>query len=81
MVKWLLSFLLQRLLILFVLVVASAIFPVASFWLVRDPLGGQPFFWLSPWTCAVWAVLVSSARASGWAGSTCSRGVPPEAAT
>ena len=59
MAKWLLSFLLRRLLILFVLVVASAIFPVASFWLVRDPLGGQPFFWLSPWTCAVWAVLVS----------------------
>jgi hypothetical protein len=59
MVKWLLSFLLQRLLILLVLVVASAILPLASFWLVRDPLGGQLFFWLSPWTCAVWAVIVS----------------------
>jgi hypothetical protein len=59
MVKWLLSFVLQRLLILFVLVVASATLPLVSFWLVRDPLGGQLFFWLSPWTCAVWAVLVS----------------------
>ena len=59
MVKWLLSFLLQRLLILFVLVVASVVLPVASFWLVRDPLGGQLFFWLSPWTCAVWTVFVS----------------------
>ena len=59
MVKWLLKFLLQRLLILILLVIASAILPVASFWLVRDPLGGQLFFWLSPWTCAVWAVLVS----------------------
>jgi len=58
-VKWLLKFVLQRLLILLVLVVASATLPLASFWLVRDPLGGQFFFWLSPWTCAVWAVLVS----------------------
>lgn len=59
MLKWFLSFVLQRLLILLVLVVASAILPLASFWLVLDPLGGQLFFWLSPWTCAVWAVLVS----------------------
>ena len=55
MLKWLL----KSLLILLVLVVASAILPLASFWLVLDPLGGQLFFWLSPWTCAVWAVLVS----------------------
>jgi hypothetical protein len=59
MLKWLLKFLLKSLLILFVLVIASAILPVASFWLVCDPLGGQLFFWLSPWTCAVWTVLVS----------------------
>jgi membrane-associated protease RseP (regulator of RpoE activity) len=59
MLKWLLKSLLQRLLILILLVIASFILPVASFWLVRDPLGGQLFFWLSPWTCAVWAVLVS----------------------
>jgi hypothetical protein len=59
MLKWLLSFVLKRLLILLVLVVASATLPLASFWLVRDPLGGQLFFWAAPWTCAVWAVLVS----------------------
>ena len=59
MLKWLLKSLLKSLLILFVLVVGSAILPVASFWLVRDPLGGQLFFWLSPWTCAVWALLTS----------------------
>jgi len=59
MVKWLLTFVLQRLLILLVLVVASATLPLASFWLVRDPLGGQLFFWAAPWTCAFWAVLVS----------------------
>ena len=59
MLKWLLKTLLQSLLILMTLVVASAILPVASFWLVRDPLGGQLFFWLSPWTCAVWALLIS----------------------
>ena len=44
---------------LIALVVVSAILPFASFWLVCDPVGGQLFFWLSPWTCAVWAVLVS----------------------
>ena len=59
MLKWLLKFVLQRLLILLVLVIASATLPLASFWLVRDPLGGQLFFWAAPWTCAVWAVLVS----------------------
>ena len=59
MLKWLLKALLQRLLILTTLVVASAILPLASFWLVRDPLGGQLFFWAAPWTCAFWAVLVS----------------------
>ena len=55
MLKWLL----KSLFVLIALLVASAILPVASFWLVRDPLGGQLFFWLSPWTCAVWTVLVS----------------------
>jgi hypothetical protein len=59
MLKWLLSVLLQRLLILIVLVVASAILPVASFWLCRDPLGGQAFFWAAPWTCAFWTLLAS----------------------
>ena len=59
MLKWLVKSLLKSLLILILLVVASAILPVASFWLVRDPLGGQLFFWLSPWTCAVWALLLS----------------------
>jgi hypothetical protein len=57
MLKWLLIFLLQRLLILIVLVVASAILPFASFWLVRDPVGGQIFFWAAPWTCAFWSIL------------------------
>jgi len=57
MLKWLLGFLLQRLLILVVLVFTSAILPLASFWLVRDPVGGQVFFWAAPWTCAVWSIL------------------------
>ena len=55
--KWLLIFLLQRLLILIALVVASAILPLASFWLLRDPVGGQMFFWTAPWTCAFWSIL------------------------
>lgn len=59
MIKTLLRHLLVDFLILVALLTASAILPFASFWLVRDPVGGQLFFWLSPWTCAVWTVLVS----------------------
>jgi hypothetical protein len=55
----LLRSLLKDLLIAVVLLAASATLLFASFWLVRDPVGGQLFFWLSPWTCAVWTVLLS----------------------
>jgi hypothetical protein len=51
--------LLNSLLILIALVVASAILPFASFWLCHDPLGGQVFFWVAPWTCAFWTLLAS----------------------
>ena len=57
MIRSLLMALLQRVLILIALFVASFVLPVASFWLVRDPFGGQIFFWLAPWTCAVWSIL------------------------
>jgi hypothetical protein len=57
LLKWLLKFVLQRLLVLILLVAASVILPVASFWLVRDPVGGQGFFWAAPWTCAFWSIL------------------------
>lgn len=53
MLKWLL----QRLLILLALVVASAILPFASFWLVRDPIGAQVVFWASPWVVAFWSLI------------------------
>lgn len=59
MIRTLLRHLLVNLLILVALLTASAILPFASFWLVRDPVGVQLFFWVSPWTCAVWTVLVS----------------------
>ncbi len=59
MFKWLLKFVLQRLLILILLVIASATLPFAAFWLVRDPVGGLVFFWAAPWTCAVWTLLAS----------------------
>jgi hypothetical protein len=57
MLKWLLLALLKRLLILIALVVVSFILPVASFWLVRDPLGAQVVFWASPWVVAFWSVV------------------------
>ena len=59
MLRSLLRSLLKDLLIAVVLLAASVTLPFASFWLVRDPVGGQVFFWLSPWTCAVWTVLLS----------------------
>jgi len=70
LLKRLLIFLLQRLLILVVLVVASGILPVASFWLCRSPLGGQVFFWAAPWTCAFWSILAYNLIGSKfWRGS------------
>ncbi len=57
MLKWLLKALLQRLLILMTLVVASFILPVASFWLTRDPLGAQVVVWASPWVVAFWSLI------------------------
>ena len=59
MIRTLLRHLLVDFLILVALRTASAILPFASLWLVRDPVGGQLFFWLAPWTCAVWTVFVS----------------------
>jgi hypothetical protein len=53
MLKWLL----KSLFILIALVVASATLPFASVWLCRDPVGGQVFFWVAPWTCAFWSIL------------------------
>ncbi len=55
--KWLLRALLQRVLILIALVVVSFILPVASFRLVRDPIGAQVVFWASPWVVAFWSVV------------------------
>lgn len=60
MIRTLLRHLLVDFLVLVALLTASAILPFASFWLVRDPVGGQLFFWMSPWTCAVWTVLASA---------------------
>ncbi len=57
MLKWLLKALLQRLLILIGLVVVSFTLPVASFWLVRDPIGAHLVFWASPWVVAFWSVV------------------------
>jgi succinate dehydrogenase hydrophobic anchor subunit len=53
MLKWLL----QRVLILTALVAVSFILPVASFWLLRDPIGAQVVFWASPWVVAFWSVI------------------------
>lgn len=52
MLKWLA----KSLLILIALVVVSFILPVASFWLVRDPIGDQICFWAGPWVVAFWSV-------------------------
>jgi hypothetical protein len=55
MLKWLL----KSLLILIGLLVVSAILPFASFWLCRDPVGGQIVFWAGPVTAAVLTLFAS----------------------
>jgi hypothetical protein len=54
-----LTSLLKSLLILIALVVASATLPIASFLLVRDPVGGQIVFWAGPFTAAVLTLFAS----------------------
>jgi len=49
--------LLKSLLILIALVVVSLILPLASLWLVRDPIGAQVVFWASPWVVAFWSLI------------------------
>jgi hypothetical protein len=51
--------LLNSVLILIALVVASAILPFASLWLCRDPVGGQIVFWAGPFTAAVLTLFAS----------------------
>lgn len=53
MLKWLL----KSLLILIALVAASFTLPVATYWLIRDPIGAQVVFWASPWVVAFWSVI------------------------
>ena len=59
MFRSLLRSLLVDFLILVALLIASAVLPFASFWLCRSESGGQIVFWVGPWTCAVWVLLVS----------------------
>jgi hypothetical protein len=48
---------LEHLLILIVLIVVSCTLPIATIWLVRDPIGAQIVFWVSPWVVAFWSVI------------------------
>ena len=55
--KGLLKALLKSVIILIALVVGSFILPVASFWMICDPIGAQVVFWGSPWVVAFWSVV------------------------
>ncbi len=57
MIRALLRAILERLLILIVLIVVSCTLPFATIWLVRDPIGAQIVFWVSPWVCCFWSVV------------------------
>ena len=57
MIRVLLRAIFERLLILVALVVASLTLPVVTIWLVRDPIGAQVVFWVSPWVVAFWSVI------------------------
>jgi hypothetical protein len=52
-----LKLLLKSLLILIALLVVSFILPIATCWLIRDPLGAQVSFWVSPWVVAFWSLI------------------------
>lgn len=58
MIRTLLRHLLVDFLILVALLTASAVLPVATPWLVRNPIGAQVVFWLSPWVVAVWSIIL-----------------------
>ena len=49
--------LLKFLLIMITAVVVSFILPLATYWLVRDPIGFQIVFWASPWVVAFWSMV------------------------
>jgi hypothetical protein len=57
-IRALLRAILERLLILVALVIVSFTLPVATIWLVRDPVGAQVVFWVSPWVVAFWSVIL-----------------------
>jgi hypothetical protein len=56
-IRVLLRAILERLLILVALVVVSFTLPFATLWLIRDPIGAQVVFWVSPWVVAFWSVI------------------------
>lgn len=62
MLKWLL----QRLLILIALVVASVTLPLASFWICKYPAGAAITFLVGPWTVAFWVLLLPPVIRSHW---------------
>jgi hypothetical protein len=55
MLRWLL----KSLLILAVFVPIATALPVASVWLCWTPWGGQILFWIGPWSCCFWALILS----------------------
>jgi hypothetical protein len=57
-IRTLLRHLLVDFLILVALLIASAVLPFISFWLIRDPVGAQIVFWAGPWVVAFWSVIL-----------------------
>ncbi len=58
MLRSLLKWLLEDLLILLVLLTASLTLPIAGFWMCRSSLGGTVFFMVAPFTTGVWCLLI-----------------------
>ena len=58
MTRSLLRAILEHLVILIVLIIVSCTLPFATYWLVRDPIGAQVVFWVSPWVVAFWSVIL-----------------------
>jgi hypothetical protein len=54
----LLKHVLQSLIITAIFVPMAMTLPVAAIWLCQSPEGGQFLFWLGPWSCCFWALIL-----------------------
>jgi hypothetical protein len=58
LIRALVRHLLQLILITAVFVPVAVALPLCSLWLCLTPEGAMAFFWLGPWSCCFWALIL-----------------------